>query len=52
MLTSPRTFRPYDSNQQLLLSPDLTEWVPREHLARLVGDLVDNVLDLTAIYAT
>lgn len=44
MLTSPRAFRPYDPNQQLLLPPDLTEWVPKEHLVRLVGDLVDNVL--------
>lgn len=46
-----KTFRPYDQNQQLLLPPDLAEWVPSGHLARLVSELVDNVLDLSAIYA-
>jgi hypothetical protein len=37
----------YDRNQQQLLPPALAEWVPVGHLARLV----DNVLDLAAIYA-
>jgi len=46
-----KTFRPYDQNQQLLLPPDLAAWVPAGHLARLVSELVDNVLDLSAIYA-
>ena len=46
-----KTFRAYDQNQQLLLPPDLAEWIPVGHLARLVSDLVDNVLDLSAIYA-
>ena len=46
-----KTFRPYDQNQQLLLPPDLAEWVPAGHLARLVSDLVDDALDLDEIYA-
>ncbi|MHB8395156.1 MAG: transposase, partial [Candidatus Dormibacteria bacterium] len=35
-----KTFRPYDQNQQLLLPPDLAEWVPAGHLARLVSKLL------------
>ena len=45
-----KTFRPYTPDQILLLPPDLSEWVPAGHLARLVGDLVENTLDLDAIY--
>ena len=45
----PRTFRPYQPNQLLLLSPDLREWLPSGHLAHHVGDLVD-ALDLSAFY--
>jgi transposase len=51
MKGSPKTFRPYDAKQILLLPPDLSEWVPAGHLARLVDDLVENMLDLSAIYA-
>jgi len=45
-----KTFRPYTPDQILLLPPDLAEWVPAGHLARLVDDLVENTLDLDAIY--
>jgi transposase len=44
-----KSFRPYDPNQQLLLPPNLADWVPEDHLARFVGELVES-LDLTAIY--
>jgi hypothetical protein len=31
-----KTFRPYTPDQIRLLPPDLSEWVPAGHLARLV----------------
>ena len=43
-------FRPYSPSQMLLLPPDLSEWLPEEHLAYHVSDLVD-ALDLGAFYA-
>ena len=44
------TFRPYQPDQLLLLSPDLGEWLPSGHLAHHVSDLVDS-LELSAFYA-
>jgi transposase len=46
----PKTFRPYDQNQRLLLPPDLRDWLPRGHLALFISDVVDE-LDLSAIVA-
>ena len=46
----PTTFRPYQPDQLLLLSPDVREWLPPGHLAHHVSDLVD-ALDLSAFYA-
>ena len=46
----PTTFRPYQPDQLLLLSPDVREWLPSGHLAHHVSDLVD-ALDLNAFYA-
>lgn len=43
-----RTFRPSDPDQLLLLPPSLRDWLPEDHLAYFVADLVDE-LDLTAI---
>jgi transposase len=43
-----KTFRPYEPDQLLLLPPSLADWVPEDHLARFVSDVVDS-LDLTAI---
>jgi len=47
-----KTFRAYDPNQVLLMAPCLQDWVPEGHLARFVSDLVDEALDLSAIYAS
>src|SRR5438105_10077748 len=44
-----KTFRPYDQSQMLLLPPSLEEWLPEGHLARFVSELVEEVLDLSAI---
>ena len=43
-----KTFRPYDINQQMLLPPDLREWLRGDHLALYVSDVVD-ALDLGGI---
>ena len=47
-----KTFRPYVPGQVLLMAPDAREWVPAGDLAHFVGDLVEEVLDLGAIYAS
>jgi transposase len=39
-----------DREQQFLMPPSLNEWLPNDHLARFVVDMVD-VLDLSAFYA-
>jgi transposase len=43
-----KIFRPYSLEQQLLLPPDLREWVPEDDLVWFISDTVD-VLDLSAI---
>ena len=40
------TFRPYEPEQMLLLSPELHDWLAEGHFAHHVGDWVDG-LDLT-----
>ena len=45
-----KTYRPYVPEQVLLLPPSLREWLPENHLAFFVSDLVDE-LDLSAITA-
>ena len=42
------TYRPYVPEQDLLLPPSLREWLPEDHLAFFVSDLIDQ-LDLSAI---
>jgi transposase len=46
-----KTFRPYEPDQMLLMPPSLADWVPEDHLARFIRDLVDT-LDLRAIEET
>jgi hypothetical protein len=48
---SAKTFRRFDPDQILLMPPSLDEWLPEGHLARFVAELVDEVLDLSAVYA-
>lgn len=45
-----KTFRAFDPHQ-VLLPPSLGDWLPEDHLARFVADLVDEVLDLSPILA-
>jgi len=48
MKTLP-TFRRYEPNQLLLLPPDMTDWLPADHLVYFVRDVVKQ-LDLSGIY--
>jgi transposase len=41
---------PCDREQQFLMPPSLDEWLPDDHLARFVVEMVD-MLDLSAFYA-
>lgn len=45
----PKGYRPYLPEQDLLLPPSLRDWLPENHLAYFVSDVVDQ-LDLSAIY--
>jgi transposase len=46
-----KTFRAFDPGQDLLLPPSLDEWLPADHMARFIADLVDEHLDLSRILA-
>ncbi len=46
-----KTFRAFAPHQVLLLPPSLDDWLPEDHLARFVAELVDEVLDLSPILA-
>ncbi len=46
-----KTFRAYDQDQPMLLPPDLRDWLPAGHPARMIDDLVEHGLDLSAVYA-
>ena len=46
-----KTFRPFQPDQIFLVPPSLDEWLPQNHLARFLADLVDEHLDLSAFYA-
>ena len=45
------SFRKYDPKQSVLLPPNLNEWLPEDHLARIVAEVVDH-LDLEPLLAT
>jgi len=46
-----KTFRPFQPDQIFLVPPSLDEWLPQDHLARFIADLVDEHLDLSAFRA-
>ena len=45
-------FRRYDPHQDFLLPPSLDDWLPEDHLARIVAQVVDDHLDLKPLLAT
>ena len=48
---SMKTFKPYTPDQLLLLPPALQDWLPEDHLASFISDVVDHALDLTPLLA-
>jgi transposase len=49
-MSKPKTFRPWNPEQTLLLPPSPVEWLPENHLVFFLLDLASE-LDLSAIYA-
>ena len=47
-----KTFRSYDTSQMFLLPPSLDEWLPEDHSARFISEVVEELLDLDGIYAS
>jgi len=43
-----KTFRPYDPEQMLLMPASMRDWLPADHLAYFISDVVEH-LDLSAI---
>lgn len=43
-----RRFREFEPGQNLLIGPDLNEWLPKRHLARFVAEVVET-LDVSAV---
>jgi transposase len=43
-----KSYRPYYPDEELLLPPSLRDWLPENHLAYFVSDVIDN-LSLTAM---
>jgi transposase len=43
-----KSYRPYYPDEELLLPPSLREWLPENHLAYFVSDVIDH-LDLSAM---
>ena len=38
-----KTYLPYEPDQQLLLPAALQEWLPDDHLAYFISDVVDRI---------
>lgn len=47
-----KRFRDYDQSQQFLLPPSLDDWLAADDEARFISEIVDDVLDLSDIYAS
>ncbi len=47
-----KTFRVYDQDQSFLMPPSLRDWLPDDHVALFVSELVEEVLDLTPFLAS
>ena len=45
-----KVFRRYDPGQSFLMPPSLDDWLPQDHTARFVSEVVDEMLDLSAVY--
>ena len=45
-----KVFRRYDPGQSFLMPPSLDDWLPENHTARFIAEVVDDLLDLSGIY--
>ena len=43
-----KTFRPYEPNQAFLMPASMRDWLPGDHLAYFISDVVEQ-LDISAI---
>ena len=41
-----KRFRHYDQSQSFLLPPSLDDWLPEDHDARFISEVVEDMLDL------
>lgn len=46
-----KVFRSYDQAQGFLLPPSLDDWLPQQHTARFISEVVSEMLDLEPVYA-
>lgn len=46
-----KRFKPFEPDAVMLVPPSLDEWLPGNHLARFIADLVAEELDLSRFYA-
>ncbi len=47
-----KTFRSYDTSQMFLLPPSIDDWLPDDHSARFISEVVEELLDLDGIYSS
>ena len=47
-----KTFRPYDTTQMFLLPPSIDDWLPEDHAARFISEVVEDLLNLDGIYSS
>jgi len=45
-----KVFRSYDPGQSFLMPPSLDDWLSEDHTARFISEVVDELLDLSAVY--
>ena len=45
-----KRFRRYDQSQSFFLPPSLDDWLPENHEARFISDVVEDMLDLSCVY--
>ena len=45
-----KRFKAFEPDAVMLVPPSLDEWLPQDHLARFIGELVDEELDLDRFY--
>ncbi|WP_427175116.1 IS1182 family transposase [Arthrobacter sp. 92] len=47
-----KRFKPFEPDAVMLVPPSLDEWLPGNHLARFIADLVAEELDLSRLYGS